>query len=41
MNAGKRRSQWGLTELVVALRWAALCLSLLAMVVISGSTEQA
>jgi signal transduction histidine kinase len=37
MNAGKRRSQWGLTELVVALRWAALCLSLLAMVVISGS----
>jgi signal transduction histidine kinase len=37
MTAGKRRSQWGLTELVVALRWAALCLSLLAMIVISGS----
>ncbi len=37
MIAAKRRSQWGLTELVVALRWAALCLSLLAMVVISGS----
>jgi signal transduction histidine kinase len=37
MIAQKRRSQWGLTELVVALRWAALSLSLLAMVVISGS----
>jgi signal transduction histidine kinase len=37
VNASKRRSQWGLTELVVALRWAALCLSLLAMVVISGA----
>ena len=40
MNSGKRRSLWGLTELVVALRWAALCLSLLAMVVISGSTNK-
>jgi signal transduction histidine kinase len=40
VNAGKRRSLWGLTELVVALRWAALCLSLLAMVVISGSTNK-
>jgi signal transduction histidine kinase len=37
MNPAKRRSHWGLTELVVALRWAALCLSLLAMVVISGA----
>jgi len=40
MHAGKRHSQWGLTELVVALRWAALCLSLLAMVVISGSPSK-
>ena len=37
MTPGKSRSYWGLTELVVALRWAALCLSILAMVVITRS----
>lgn len=36
MSTARRRSQWDLTELVVAVRWAALCLSLLAMVVMSG-----
>ncbi len=37
MSTSARRSQWGLTELIVALRWAALWLSLLAMVMAAGS----
>ena len=37
MKPSKRTFPWGLTELVIAIRWAALCLSLLAMLMFAGS----